>query len=146
MKPEHSTAGFFPPSMQTIKIKTEESAVMIDVTKLVAAKVKDSQVASGLATVFCPHTTAGVTLQVGVDPDVKLDMIETLERIVPRKGKYRQPDGNSGAHIKASLVGSSVTVFVENRKLVLGSWQAIFFCEFDGPRERSLLVRVSPDR
>ena len=142
---EHSTAGFFP-TLQTIKLKTEESAVMIDVTKLVAQRVKDSGVASGVCTVFCPHTTAGVTLQVGVDPDVKHDMMEALERAVPTRGKYRQPEGNSAAHIKASIVGSSVTFFVVNRKPVLGSWQAIFLCEFDGPRDRSLLLRITPDR
>ncbi len=132
--------------MLTIKVKSEERQAMIDVTKMVAAKIKESNVASGVATVFCPHTTAGVTLQVGVDPDVKHDMIEALERAVPTKGKYRQPEGNSAAHIKASIVGSSVTFFVENRKPVLGSWQAIFLCEFDGPRDRSLLLRITPDR
>lgn len=132
--------------MLTIKIKTEEKQTMVDVTKQVAAKVKEIGIASGLCTVFIPHTTAGVTLQVRVDPDVKADMLEALERAVPTKGKYRNPEGNSSAHIKASLVGSSAAVFVENRKLVLGSWQAIFLCEFDGPRERSVLVRVSPDR
>lgn len=130
--------------MQTIKIKTEASQIMIDVTKLVAAKVKESGVASGIVRVFCPHTTGGVTLQENADPDVKLDMLDALERAIPTKGKYRHAEGNSAAHIKASLIGSSVVVFVENRKLVLGSWQAIFFCEFDGPRERSLLVRVTP--
>jgi len=145
MEREPSSAGFFP-TIQTVKIKTEESALMVDVTKLVAAKVKESGVSRGICTVFCPHTTAAVTLQVGTDPDVKHDLLGTLERLVPVKGKYRQPEGNSHAHIKASLVGSSLTIIVENRKLVLGSWQAIYFCEFDGPRDRSLLVRVSPDR
>ena len=131
--------------MMTIKIKTEERQIMIDVTKLVAAKVKESGVTSGTVRVFCPHTTGAVTLQENADPDVKLDMLDALERAVPTKGKYRHEEGNSAAHTKASLIGSSVVIFVENRKLVLGSWQAIFFCEFDGPRERSLLVRVSPE-
>lgn len=129
--------------MLTIKVKTDQKQLMLDVTKQIAAKVKESGVASGVCTIFVPHTTAGITTQVSTDPDVKLDMIDALERLVPAKGKYRQPDGNTHAHIKASLVGSSVTAIVENRKLVLGTWQGIFLCEFDGPRERSLLVHVS---
>ena len=129
--------------MLTLKVKTDQKQSMIDVTKQIAAKGKESGVASGVCTVFVPHTTAGITTQVSTDPDVKLDMIDALERMVPGKGKYRQPDGNTHAHIKASLVGSSVTAIVENRKLVLGTWQGIFLCEFDGPRERSLLIRVS---
>lgn len=129
--------------MLTLKVKTDQKQSMIDVTKQIAAKVKESGVASGVCTVFIPHTTAGITTQVSTDPDVKLDMIDALERMVPAKGKYRQPDGNTHAHIKASLVGSSVTAIIENRKLVLGTWQGIFLCEFDGPRERSLLIRVS---
>lgn len=131
--------------MLTIKVKTEQKQGMIDVTKQIAAKVKESGIASGVCTIVCPHTTAGITTQVSTDPDVKLDMVDTLDRIVPAKGKYRQPDGNTHAHIKASLVGNSVSAIVENRKLVLGTWQAIFLCEFDGPRERSLLVRVIAD-
>lgn len=129
--------------MLTIKVKTDQKQLMLDVTKQIAAKVKESGIASGVCTVFVPHTTAGITTQVSTDPDVKLDMIDALERLVPAKTKYRQPDGNTHAHIKASLVGSSVTAIVENRKLVLGTWQGIFLCEFDGPRERSLLVHVS---
>lgn len=129
--------------MHTIKVKTEQKQSMIDVTKLIAAKVKETGVASGVCTIFCPHTTAGVTTQVSTDADVRADMIDVLDKLVPAKAKYRQPDGNTDAHIKASLVGSSVTVIVENRKLVLGTWQAIYLCEFDGPRERSLLVRVA---
>ncbi|HVO29233.1 MAG TPA: secondary thiamine-phosphate synthase enzyme YjbQ [bacterium] len=132
--------------MQTIKVKTTEKQRMIDVTKQIQAQVKESGVTSGICTVFCPHTTAAVTLQENADPDVKLDMLDALDRAVPLKANYRHAEGNSAAHIKASMIGSSVSVFVENRKLVLGSWQAIFFCEFDGPRDRSLLVRVIPDR
>lgn len=132
--------------MQTIKIKTDANQAMTDVTKLVAARVKDSGVASGICRVFCPHTTAAVTLQENTDPDVKTDMLGALEKAIPTKGKYKHAEGNSAAHIKASLVGSSVTVFVENRKLVLGAWQAIYLCEFDGPRDRNLLVRVTSDR
>lgn len=132
--------------MQTIKIKTTEKQRMIDVTRQVQTQVKESGVTSGVCTVFCPHTTAAVTLQENADPDVKRDMLDALDRAVPLKANYRHAEGNSDAHIKASIVGSSVTMIVENRKLVLGSWQAVFFCEFDGPRDRSLLVRVIADR
>jgi len=131
--------------MQSIKIKTLEKQRMLDVTKLIQAKVKESGVTTGICTVFCPHTTAAVTLQENSDPNVKLDMLDALDRAVPLKANYRDAGGNAAAHIKASMIGSSVTMFVENRKLVLGSWQAIFFCEFDGPRDRNLLVRVSVD-
>jgi secondary thiamine-phosphate synthase enzyme len=129
--------------MQTIKIKTQEKQRMQDVTKQVQAYVKECGVIRGTCTVFCPHTTAAVTLQENSDPDVKEDMLAALERMV--SGKFKHAEGNSAAHIKSSMIGSSVTMFVENRKLVLGSWQAVFFCEFDGPRDRNLLVRVSPD-
>ena len=129
--------------MHTIKVKTEQKQAMIDVTKLISARVKEAGIASGICTIFCPHTTAGLTTQVSTDADVRADMLDTLDRLVPAKAKYRQPEGNTHAHIKASLIGSSVTVIVENRKLVLGTWQAIYLCEFDGPRERSLLVRVA---
>ena len=132
-------------TMQTIKIKTLEKQRMVDVTKQVQQRVKESGVISGVCTVFCPHTTAAVTLQENSDPDVKLDLLDALDRAVPAKANYRDADGNSAAHVKASLIGSSITMFVENGKLVLGSWQAVFFCEFDGPRDRSLLVRVSGD-
>jgi len=127
--------------MTSVKVKTSTREHMVDVTKQIQAEVKNSGVATGICTVFCPHTTAGVTLQENSDPDVKADMIQSLSRIVPREG-HRHAEGNSDAHIKSSLIGHSVTMFVENRKLVLGSWQAVFFCEFDGPRERNLLVRV----
>lgn len=129
--------------MQTLKIKTTEKQRMIDVTKQVQSRVRESGVTRGVCTIFCPHTTAAVTLQEKTDPDVKRDMLDALDRAVPLKANYRHAEGNSAAHIKASLVGSSVQLFVENRKVVLGSWQAIYLCEFDGPRDRSLLIRVS---
>ena len=128
--------------MQSLKIKTLEKQRMLDVTKMIQTKVKESGVTSGTCVVFCPHTTAAVTLQENSDPNVKLDLLDALDRAVPTKANYRDAGGNAAAHIKASMIGSSVTMFVENRKLVLGSWQAVFFCEFDGPRDRNLLVRV----
>jgi secondary thiamine-phosphate synthase enzyme len=98
---------------------------------------------SGTCLVFCPHTTAGVTLNENTDADVRRDFDTALSRAIPREG-FTHSEGNSDAHVKASLVGSSVQMLVENGKLVLGQWQAVYFCEFDGPRSRNLIVRVRP--
>jgi secondary thiamine-phosphate synthase enzyme len=115
---------------------------MIDITALVRAAVKKSGVAGGIACLFCPHTTAAVTMQENSDPTVKADMVRHLGALVPRDAGSERPDQNSDAHIKGSLVGPSLTFIVDGGRLQLGNWQAIFFCEFDGPRERRLLVRV----
>ena len=97
---------------------------------------------NGIVYVFIPHTTAGITINENADPDVRKDMLMGLEHIVSDNLAYRHAEGNSTAHIKASLIGSSVTVFFENNELVLGSWQGIFLCEFDGPRSRKIFVKV----
>ncbi|HEX9654749.1 MAG TPA: secondary thiamine-phosphate synthase enzyme YjbQ, partial [bacterium] len=96
----------------------------------------------GVCHVYVPHTTAGVTINEGADPDVPRDMIMELNKIVPFEDGYRHGEGNSAAHIKASLMGSSATVLIQNGKLLLGTWQAIFFCEFDGPRTRRVQVGI----
>ncbi|MHB1455442.1 MAG: secondary thiamine-phosphate synthase enzyme YjbQ, partial [Armatimonadota bacterium] len=93
-------------------------------------------------TIFVPHTTAGITINENADPDVVRDLIETLNRIVPENGDYRHSEGNSDAHLKASMMGFSATIIVENGKLLLGTWQGIYFCEFDGPRTRHIFVKV----
>lgn len=127
--------------IQTIDVRSATREEMIDITAKVRAAIKKSGVTSGLAVVFCPHTTAGVTIQENSDPDVKSDMLKHLGRVVPKDGSFKHGEGNSDAHIKSSLIGSSVTVIVGEGKPVLGTWQAIFFCEFDGPRERRVQVR-----
>ena len=114
---------------------------MVDVTDQVRKVVRDSGLMSGLCFVFCPHTTAGVTLNENTDADVRKDFDLALARAVPREG-FTHSEGNSDAHVKASLVGSSVHILIQNGKLVLGQWQAIYFCEFDGPRDRTLIVSV----
>ena len=116
---------------------------MIDITQEVRRIVKESGVLRGLCHLYVPHTTAAVTINENTDPNVKLDILAKLEKTVPTSGSYLHAEGNAAAHIKASLVGPSQTIFVENGKLVLGTWQAIFFCEFDGPRSRSVLVKVA---
>ncbi len=115
---------------------------MIDVTDQVRRVVRESGVMSGLCFVFCPHTTGAVTLNENTDPDVRTDFDRALSAAIPRQGPYVHSEGNSDAHLKASLVGSSVTMLVENGKLVLGQWQAVYFCEFDGPRTRTLIVKA----
>lgn len=128
--------------LQTIDIRTASREEMIDITNQVRAAIRRSGITSGLCCVYCPHTTAGVTLQENSDPDVKADMVGQLARVVPRDAPFRHGEGNSDAHIKSSLVGSSVTIIVEDGKPMLGRWQAVFFCEFDGPRERQVHIKV----
>jgi secondary thiamine-phosphate synthase enzyme len=123
--------------METLDLRTTTRIETIDITSLVRAAVRKSGIESGLACVFCPHTTAGVTLQENSDPLVKSDLLERLGTLVPRTR-----DDNSDAHIKSSVVGASLTLIVEAGKPVLGTWQAIYFCEFDGPRSRRVLIRV----
>jgi secondary thiamine-phosphate synthase enzyme len=128
--------------VHTIEVRSATREEMIDVTGPVRAAIRKSGAASGLAVVFCPHTTAGVTIQENADPDVKSDMLKHLARMIPKEAGFKHGEGNADAHIKSSVVGASVTVIVAEGKPVLGTWQAIFFCEFDGPRERKLHVRV----
>jgi len=128
-----------------LEVETRQRAEMVEVTDRVRAAVRASGVRQGVAFVYCPHTTAGVTVQENADPDVQHDLLLALESAVPReapRGCYRHGEGNSDAHVKASLVGSSAALLVEEGAPVLGTWQGVFLCEFDGPRHRSLLVRV----
>ena len=115
---------------------------MIDVTSQVRAIVADSGVESGVCVVFVPHTTAGVTINENADPNVTRDILHALDRAVPWRADYRHTEGNAAAHVKASLMGSSCTLVVRGGSLVLGTWQGIYFCEFDGPRQRKVYVQV----
>jgi secondary thiamine-phosphate synthase enzyme len=123
-------------------IKTPTQTELVDITPQVQKAVRESGVQSGVCYVFVPHTTAGLTLNENWDPAVREDVIRALNRIVPPVGDYRHDEGNSPAHIKASLMGSSATIPVEGGRLVLGTWQGVYLAEFDGPRERRVLVRV----
>ncbi len=127
---------------ETFDIRTTTRAEVIDVTALVRGAVRKSGVTAGIACVFCPHTTAGLTIQENSDPRVRQDLSEHLGKLVPHDGGYANADDNSDAHIKSSLVGASLTLIVEAGKPVLGTWQAVYFCEFDGPRNRLLMVQV----
>jgi len=126
----------------TVSVKTGSRNEMVDITSLVQKEVSNASVGEGLCVVYVPHTTAGVTINEGADPAVCTDIVSKLNDLVPPNAGYRHMEGNADSHIKASLVGSSVTVLVEKGRLVLGTWQKIFFCEFDGPRSRKVFIRI----
>ncbi|MGC1106824.1 MAG: secondary thiamine-phosphate synthase enzyme YjbQ [Candidatus Acidiferrales bacterium] len=130
---------------RTIEVQTVQHTQMKKITTEVEKAVAESGCKSGVCYVYVPHTTAGVMVNEGDDPDVARDMEATLDRLVPASGNYRHAEGNADSHIKAAIAGSTVTVFIENGKLALGRWQAIFFCEFDGPRRREVRVKIVPD-
>ena len=125
-----------------LTVKTNSQTEMVDVTDLVQKQVTEGNLAHGLCMVFVPHTTAAITINESADPAVRRDILTVLNRIVPWEADYRHLEGNSPAHLKTSIIGSSEMIAVENGKLVLGTWQGIFFCEFDGPRTRKLDVRL----
>jgi secondary thiamine-phosphate synthase enzyme len=129
--------------MKKISIQTRQRTEFVDLTAKIRAEAKALGLQDGCLTVFVPHTTAGVTINEHADPDVVADMEKALNRLVPWEDHYQHSEGNSAAHIKASLMGSSVQVLVENGDLRLGTWQGIFFCEFDGPRSREVWVKAS---
>ena len=131
--------------VQTLRFETESQMEMIDVTAGVRRMVKETGVASGVCHLYVPHTTAAITINENTDPNVRKDMLNELLKTVPLHDEYLHAEGNAAAHILSSLLGASESVFVENGKLVLGTWQAIYFCEFDGPRSRTVLLRVSAD-
>ncbi len=130
--------------MQALDLATKQRCEMLDVTAEVKDLVAKSGVRSGLCVVFCPHTTAGITINENSDPDVRADFLFALERAVPNSG-FKHSEGNSDAHVKASMIGSSATIVIADGKLQLGRWQAIYLCEFDGPRRRLVWVKIQSD-
>jgi secondary thiamine-phosphate synthase enzyme len=126
--------------MQSLSVRTRKRTEFVDVTADVQAAVKQEGIADGIVTVFCPHTTAGLTINENADPDVTADIDQALDRAVPWSAGYAHCEGNAAAHVKASMMGSSLQVIVQGGKLRLGTWQAIYFCEFDGPRTRKVWV------
>ncbi len=125
-----------------VSIKSSARTEFIDITGEVQKVLYDNNIKSGICYVYVPHTTAAVTINEGADPSVSRDIVSTLNRIIPKDLDYRHAEGNSDAHIKSSLIGPSLSVFVEEGRLVLGTWQVIFFCEFDGPRHRRVGIKV----
>jgi len=130
--------------MQTVEVSTRSRTQVVDITAHVEDALSRSGVSDGVVVICSAHTTAGLTVNENADPDVMADILSTLDRLVPRQGPYAHREGNSDAHVKASLVGLSVTLPVQNGRLVLGTWQGVYFCEFDGPRRRRVFVQALP--
>jgi secondary thiamine-phosphate synthase enzyme len=128
--------------MQEIHLQTNSRVEMLDITASVQAVISSEKISKGFCIIFSPHTTAAITINENADPDVPRDIIASLDRSVPFSANYRHAEGNSAAHVKSSLVGTSELVIIENGHLVLGTWQSIFFCEFDGPRSRKVLISI----
>lgn len=128
--------------MREIKVKTNKRNEMIDITSEIEKIVKDEKIKNGIVTVYVPHTTAAVTINEGADPDVQRDIIDKLGSLIPENEGYKHMEGNSDAHIKSSLLGPSQTIIVNNGKLVLGTWQHVFFYEGDGPRTRKAYIET----
>ncbi|MBW2569547.1 MAG: YjbQ family protein [Deltaproteobacteria bacterium] len=125
-----------------LKLKTEAKTELVDITSNIREMVYSSGVVEGICMLYVPHTTAAVTINESADPNVKTDILMTLNGIVPWDAEYRHLEGNSPAHIKSTLVGVSELIAIENGELMLGTWQGIYFCEFDGPRNRKIFVRL----
>ncbi|MFW6268980.1 MAG: secondary thiamine-phosphate synthase enzyme YjbQ [Bacillota bacterium] len=125
-----------------IKVKTSNQVELIDITSKIKNIVKESRVKSGILVINVPHTTAAVTINENADPDVNSDIINEINKIVPFNDNYKHMEGNSAAHIKSSIIGSSENIIIDNGQLILGRWQGIFFCELDGPRNRKMNIKI----
>jgi secondary thiamine-phosphate synthase enzyme len=134
--------------LDALQVPTHAAHDLVEVTAELRAAVRKARVADGLLVAYVPHTTAGITIQENADPDVRTDLLLALENAVPARparGAYRHAEGNSDAHVKASLVGSSATIIVKGGDLLLGTWQGVFLCEFDGPRTRTVHLKLIAD-
>jgi secondary thiamine-phosphate synthase enzyme len=128
--------------IKQLNVKTSNRVELLDITHLIQNSVKESKIKSGICLVYVPHTTAGVTINENADPSLRKDIIKELNKVIPFDDNYSHLEGNAAAHIKSSLVGASEIIIIENGSLVLGTWQGIFFCEFDGPRSRKVIVKI----
>jgi len=131
--------------MQMLRVKTNRRTQLVDVTQEIEQVVAESGTKEGVCYVYIPHTTAAVMINEHADPDVASDLEGVFDRLVPHKGPYRHAEGNTDSHAKAVMVGASQVIFIERGRLALGTWQGVFFCEFDGPRERKMWVKVTAD-
>jgi secondary thiamine-phosphate synthase enzyme len=141
----HAAKGAFGSQIQTLHVKTTRRTEWVNITSDVNRCVAASGVKSGVCYIYVSHTTAGITINEGDDPDVARDMEAAFDRMVPREAGYKHYERNSDSHIKASIIGTSQSVFIEEGQLHLGRWQAIFLCEFDGPRKREVQIKIQPD-
>lgn len=131
--------------LERLKVSTEKRCEFVDITKQVQNVVTKHKIKEGVLYIFCPHTTAAVTVNENYDPSVQADISDTLSKLVPHHAGYAHTEGNADAHIKAAMVGSSRTLFIENGKIAFGTWQGIYLCEFDGPRSRNVWVKIVKD-
>lgn len=129
--------------LKKIEIITNNQTEFIEITNNINKIIKENNIVDGICTIFIPHTTAAVTINENADPDVKHDMIKELNKIVPFEDNYRHFEGNAAAHIKSSIMGFSESIIIDNGSLVLGTWQGIYFCEFDGPRKRKIIIKIT---
>jgi len=129
----------------SFELSTKNRNALVDITSTVKHFVEKSGVVSGICIVYVPHTTAGVTINENADPSVKFDIENTLSKIVPPDLNYSHAEGNSDSHVKSTLVSPSISLIIDNGKLLLGTWQGIYFCEFDGPRRRKVYVKIMKD-
>ena len=128
--------------MKKLSLKTKERNQLVDITQDVISYVSQAGISNGLVTAYVPHTTAGITVNENADPSVKKDILDYLSRIIPKDPGFSHSEGNSDSHIKSTLTGSSQTFIIENGRLLLGTWQGIYLCEFDGPRHRKVYVKI----
>jgi len=129
-------------SYHELTIRTHSRTQLVDITAQVTKLIQESKVQSGLLALFTPHTTAAVTINENADPSVQHDILSELNRLIPFTGPYQHTEGNSAAHVKSTIIGPSLTLFIEEGKLALGTWQGLYFCEFDGPRSRKIWVKI----
>lgn len=129
-------------SISNLRINTSLEAEFINITTFIQQIIKQSNVKEGIVVVFCPHTTAGITINENADPDVVRDLLYGYDKAYPKKGNYHHFEGNSHAHLKASVVGASETIIIHDGQLQLGTWQGVYLCEFDGPRNRTLYIKI----
>jgi secondary thiamine-phosphate synthase enzyme len=129
-------------AMTEFRVQTHERTELLDITEAVARAVREAGITDGLCLVYCPHTTAAITINENADPDVARDLRFELDKVIPFDDGYHHGEGNSAAHIKSSLIGCSETLIIEGGRPVLGTWQGIYFCEFDGPRTRRVIVKT----
>jgi secondary thiamine-phosphate synthase enzyme len=128
--------------MEEMSVKTSRKVEMIDITGEVNRRIKKSGAQEGICLIYCPHTTAGLTINENADPNVVRDILNGLDRLIPEDHPYLHAEGNSPAHIKSSILGCSTTIIISGGILSLGTWQSLFFCEFDGPRTRSVWIKI----
>jgi secondary thiamine-phosphate synthase enzyme len=132
--------------MEKINLKTGSRVELLDITGKIQALVSKEKVKDGICFVFCPHTTAGLTINENADPSVQEDIINALNKVIPAKAGYAHSEGNADSHVKSSLFGQSLNIFIEDGRLALGTWQGVYFCEGDGPRSREVWVKIMESR